>query len=352
MRGVNFGGWFSQIDAIHEKDPSAFPGAIEHMRTFLGPADFARVKAWGFDHVRLPLDWKNAFDDNMRPNEEVLRLFDEAIEGLCAEGLGVILDLHKCPGHDFYEGVTREQAFFADPRYRRYCLRVWDQLAERYGDTSGIYLELLNEPVAPSAEVWNEVKDELATAVRRMAPKATLVVGSNLWNSASQFEQLRPVDDDKVLYSFHFYAPMVFTHQKAPWCPGSAFKLARPYPGDYSIANDGATRLPLDEEGRWERGRLERILEPVVRFRERYSARVACNEFGVFMGGPDTASRHAWMRDILGIFKERGFGWTYWNYKNLDFGIVSVGEKLFESAPQYDNPERVDRELVEILKSY
>ena len=25
-------------------------------------------------------------------------------------------------------------------------------------------------------------------------------------------------------------------------------------------------------------------------------------------------------RDVLGLFKEHKMGWSYWNYKNLDFG--------------------------------
>jgi len=351
MRGVNFGGWFSQVDAIEEKDPSGFPGLTEHIRGFLGPVDFARVKAWGFDHVRLPLDWQNAFDRSTRPNEEVLRLLDTAVDGILGGGLELILDLHKCPGHDFLDGTMRDQAFFSDARHRRDCLRVWEQLAERYGHRRGVMLELLNEPVAPSAEVWNEVKDELATAVRKIAPRAPLVIGSNLWCGAAQFENLRPFDDDNVLYCVHVYNPIVFTHQRAPWCAGSAFKESRNYPGNYAIADDGASRLSLDEAGRWDRDRLERSLEPVIRFRERYSARVVCDEFGVYMGGPDLASRYAWMRDILGIFREQGIGWSYWNYKNLDFGIISAGERLFERSPQYDNAARIDVELLDILRA-
>jgi endoglucanase len=69
------------------------------------------------------------------------------------------------------------------------------------------------------------------------------------------------------------------------------------------------------------------------------------------MGGPDQKSRLAWLGDLLGLFRERGIGWSYWNYKNLDFGIMSVGEGLYADAPQYANPERIDFGLVEMLQS-
>jgi aryl-phospho-beta-D-glucosidase BglC (GH1 family) len=49
------GGWLSQIDAIQEKDPDKFPGIDRHMETFIGAGNFAHVKNWGFDHVRIPL---------------------------------------------------------------------------------------------------------------------------------------------------------------------------------------------------------------------------------------------------------------------------------------------------------
>jgi len=112
MRGVNLGGWFSQIDAVQEKDPSGFPGEAEHVATFLGLDDFRQVRSWGFDHVRLPVDWQNLFDASVRPREEMLASLDLAMEGILAQGLQVILDLHKCPGHDFHSGISEKQAFF------------------------------------------------------------------------------------------------------------------------------------------------------------------------------------------------------------------------------------------------
>ncbi|HEX3019132.1 MAG TPA: hypothetical protein VHP36_02475 [Chitinispirillaceae bacterium] len=57
LRGVNFGGWLSQIDAIKEKDPQSFPGIDAHMETFITKEDFLQVKKWGFNHVRIPVDY-------------------------------------------------------------------------------------------------------------------------------------------------------------------------------------------------------------------------------------------------------------------------------------------------------
>ncbi len=350
MRGVNWGGWFSQIDAIAEKDPIGFPGKLAHMRSFLGREDIERVAGWGFDHIRLPLDWDSAFDSTMRPDKEVFSLLDKAVDGILGSGLGLILDLHKCPGHDFLDGTIRDQAFFADRRLRGDCLRIWAHLAERYGGRTGIMFELLNEPVAPSAGVWNEVKDELAAEIRGMAPKATLVIGSNLWNSAAEFDRLTPVEDDNVVYSFHFYNPLVFTHQHAPWLESAAFNRSLPYPGTYPNVDCGPSKLAVDT-GRWDKDRLEDVLDPVFRFRERHGVNVACNEFGVYMGGPDRKSLLAWLDDLLELFRGHGIGWSYWNYKNLDFGIMSAGERLFAESPKYANSERIDVELLDKLLS-
>ncbi len=352
MRGVNFGGWFSQIDAVQGNDPAGFPGAPAHLDSFLGPADFARVKAWGFDHVRLPVDHFNVFTGpDLAPDEPVLRRLDQAVDGLLAAGLRVILDLHKCPGHDFLEGTARDQGFFADPALRAGARRVWAHLAERYGRRPGVLLEILNEPVAPDAATWNAVKDEMAAHLRHHAPKATIVVGANRWNHVTEFAHLTPVDDDNILYSFHYYLPLLFTHQRAPWMPEAHFQASYPYPGEYALPPGTRSRVPL-ETGRWDRARMAESLEPVVRFRDRFQVPVGCHEFGVYGGGAGRASQLAWMLDFLSLLQERDLGWTYWNYRNLDFGLISRGEPRFARAPQYDNPERTDHELVRLLAAH
>ncbi len=351
MRGVNFGGWFSQTKTIDEKRPNAFAKTIKHVETFLGEEDFQRVVDWGLDHVRLPLDWDVAFHANMSPREPILSRLDQAVNGLLASGLKVILDLHRCPGQNAHATASNDQKFFMNPALREDYKRIWSHLGERYGHRSGVLLDIMNEPVAPSAEVWNEVKDELVQHIRSVAPKAPLLVGSNLWSHADQFAKLTPVEDDNILYCFHLYNPVIFTHQMAPWMATQAFQVPRKYPGHYDVGNAGETRSALDS-GLWDKSRLEQVMEPVFSFRDRHQAKLICNEFGVYMGGADPHSRFNWLIDTLELFRDNQVSWSYWNYKNMDFGIISKGESCFEHSPGYDNPDRTDYELLKILQAY
>jgi aryl-phospho-beta-D-glucosidase BglC (GH1 family) len=98
LRGVNLGGWFSQVDDLYAKDPERNPGLHAHLRSFLGAADFARVKAWGFNHVRIPVDYYNVFDrETLAPDDVALGLLEEALQMAEEIGLGVILSQRHHP---------------------------------------------------------------------------------------------------------------------------------------------------------------------------------------------------------------------------------------------------------------
>ena len=76
LKGVNLGGWFSQVDCIEEKDPQGFPGFFTHAETFLSFEDFRLLKKVGFNHVRLPIDYQNFFKGKeLIPEEKAFELF-------------------------------------------------------------------------------------------------------------------------------------------------------------------------------------------------------------------------------------------------------------------------------------
>lgn len=353
MRGLNMGGWLSQIDAIVEKDPEKFPGVDKHMETFISEADFANVKNWGFDHVRVPVDSYVFFDDDDNPIENRIIRLDHAVELAKQNDLKFILDLHECPGHDFADvAKSPVQKLFVegDDTYIKKTLKIWAYLAERYGQNDHVLFETLNEPVAPTAEIWNSISNIFCNQIRKYAPKSTIVTGSNMWNTPGTFAALLPFEDDNVIYSVHCYEPLLFTHQNAPWIDSPEIKIPRTYPDDYGSGIVRKFGMALSE-GMWNRDRLVKVFDPVNEFRKKYNAQIICNEFGVY-APVELQAQLRWYTDILSILKEMEIGFSYWNYKNLDFGIISIGEKLHESLPQYDNPQRINNPVLDVLRKY
>jgi aryl-phospho-beta-D-glucosidase BglC (GH1 family) len=353
MRGLNMGGWLSQIDAIQEKDPEKFPGIDRHMETFITEKDFANVKSWGFDHVRIPVDSYLFFTDDEKPLESRIVNIDRAINIAKQNGLKMILDLHECPGHDFSDAakIPVQKLFTDDDTYIKKTEKIWSCLAERYGQNDHVLFETLNEPVAPTPEIWNNVKDRLCREIRRCAPKSTILTGSNMWNWPSTYSFLTPFDDDNIIYVVHFYEPLLFTHQKAPWMnKNPEIMEERTYPGDYGegfIRKYGFTQ----SAGKWDRQRLAKEFEQVNVFSKKYNADVICNEFGVYTP-VELQAQLRWYDDLLSVLKEMGIGFSYWNYKNLDFGIISIGESLHEKLPQYNNADRINYPVLDVLRKY
>jgi hypothetical protein len=126
--------------------------------------------------------------------------------------------------------------------------------------------------------------------------------------------------------------------------------VKRSYPGDYA---DGFIRKYglLHSAGVWNRDRFLKEITPVVEFGEKFKVPVICDEFGVY-APVSMECQSRWLTDLLSVLKELHIGYSYWNYKNLDFGIISRGEKLHESLPQYANPERINYQMLSILQNY
>ena len=68
-KGVNLGGWFSQCDYSRER-----------LDNFITEKDFAQIAAWGFDHVRIPIDYNLIQNRDGSMIEEGLARIDRASE--------------------------------------------------------------------------------------------------------------------------------------------------------------------------------------------------------------------------------------------------------------------------------
>jgi len=65
-----------------------------------------------------------------------------------------------------------------------------------------------------------------------------------MWGTAINFKNLKKFEDKKIIYSFHFYEPILVTHQFAPWVP--LYKYYRKkvdYPGKPEGYSESIARI-------------------------------------------------------------------------------------------------------------
>ena len=137
---------------------------------FVTAADVAAIGAAGFDHVRLPINWRVVMTAEGELIEDGLVLVDRLI-GWCRDaGLLVLLDLHGAPGGQTGTNIDDSLGrpdLFLDPRNADLTVALWVALAERYRrDTTVAGYDLLNEPL-PN-EWQHRFPDELVALYRRL----------------------------------------------------------------------------------------------------------------------------------------------------------------------------------------
>ena len=95
--GTNIGHWLSQAKLDRAE-----------MASFFTETDVTRIKGWGMDHIRVPVDSPLIASDTDREHfsEEGLSWIDRAAAWTRAAGLTLVLDLHHLPGHGFMSEET------------------------------------------------------------------------------------------------------------------------------------------------------------------------------------------------------------------------------------------------------
>lgn len=338
--GFNLGGWLSQS-----------PLTDDHVQNFIRKSDFQTIAQWGFNSIRLPIDGQWLFENEGRGKLSTKRLafLKEVLNWSKEAGLLTILDLHQIPWHSFAKPEL-ENLWKNDEDLDSFC-GIWAELTNALkGVEAPLWFDLLNEPTANNSADWNKVASRVYKAIREEDPQRTVMIESTLWGSVLKLEDLvQAIQGPRLVYSFHFYLPMLVTHQKAPWwVDGKPYEETVAYPGPIPKAKEylaqdlpPGTRAILEFENRvWNQEALREVLQPVARL-SKEGHQLYCGEFGVYEKVA-RSTRLNWMKDVVGLFSELKVGWAYWNYKWLDFGIWP------KTANGQTGP--VDGEMLQILK--
>ena len=323
QKGVNLGGWISQFDR-YEK---------EHFDTFITEKDIRNIASLGFDHVRIPVDYVLLEEEDGTPKKDGFYYLD-LCRGWCEKyGLHMLIDLHECFGYSFdpLKNIDRKRFFYDEALQARF-LSLWTRIAERYGSFSEqIAFEPLNEVVLTEvADAWNTVAGNYIRHMRRIAPDSYLVIGGVRYSSVTSVPLLDLPLDDKIVYNFHCYEPLIFTHQGAYWVENMPEDFRIGYPEDAKIYRDAVEKLGLSkelagaiyDENIRQRGEafFEDIFAPALEKAAKDQVPLYCGEYGV-IDRADPLAALRWLKDIHAVMSRHGIGRALWNYKEKDFGF-------------------------------
>jgi len=205
--------------------------------------DFARAKDIGFNSIRFAFDGDWYVDSP----QVFWQWLDQNVAWAREHEMRLILDLHTPIGGFWLDPTSDAVSFelWTDPRLQQQNADLWRNIAARYKDEPTIAAyDLLNEPVTTDAtgEQWKLLAQQLVDAVRSEDQNHLLVVGGiygvNGGYGAAGVDQHFLVDDDNVVYDFHFYEPIKYTHQYASWVEGPVQDGGR-YPDPDTILPTG-----------------------------------------------------------------------------------------------------------------
>ncbi|MDR1719087.1 MAG: cellulase family glycosylhydrolase [Dysgonamonadaceae bacterium] len=321
-KGFNLSEWFQ----------SSNPQSIAFNR--FTKKDFQDIKNLGCDVIRLPINLhrmtSGAPDYTIDPL--LYRFLDQAVDWAEELGLNLILDNHSTSST--VESVEEP------------LLKIWPQMAAHYRTRSTkVLYEVLNEPIMNTTD-WAPLQEKVVEAIRAIDQVHTIIVSGGDWGGINGLKDLAVLDDDNLLYSFHYYDPMLFTHQAASFTtPPATALVGVPFPYDPSRmpplpASLAGTYFANYYEDYVNTGQITSLTNVInhlakVIIPQKGNIRFFCGEFGVYNVGAPEEDRRLWHQTVASCFAENAIPWIMWGYRG-SFGIFVKGS---EEMVEYDiNP--------------
>ena len=264
-----------------------------------------------------------------------------------------------CLGDDWFDESYLNDQVWADEQAQNAWAEMWRYTAERYRNHPIVAgYDLMVEPnanevwfdewdpetyrrdQAATTYDWNRFYPQIVSAIREVDAKTPILVGGMGYSAVEWLPYLEPVDDPRIVYAVHQYAPHQYTHQ----APGPLGRLKRSYPGQFDADYDGADDVV-------NRAWLEQTLSPIREFVETHDRPVAVNEFGVVRWEPGAAQ---FMDDEIEILETLGLNYALWAWEpSWEPWVEEVnGFNLLLGPDPRNHAEIPSNKLLEVVKKY
>ncbi|GMP05185.1 glycoside hydrolase family 5 protein [Bradyrhizobium sp. TM239] len=261
------------------------------------------IRKAGFSHVRINFFGFKFMGPGNLLDEIVLRRLDAVIEEVLARKLIPILDEHDT------DTCQRDVSGCAEK-----LKAFWTQIAGRYaGRYPTLVFEVLNEPGGQMTSTsWNALLNECLGIIRTGNPERTVIAAVLNVDDMPVEELALPSGDRNLIVTFHYYAPIRFTHQGAPWSP----TFSQIGPLDWGTPEDERKALA--------------DFEKIRIWSEKERRPIYLGEFGVYERAPAEA-RTRYLSFVARSADRLGWAWAYWQFDH-DFAA-------FDSARQTWKPD-------------
>lgn len=361
-----------------EPDPMEFwsvqrRGANGGNRTS-GTEYFAAARSAGIEFVRLsmnvlPTDGRDPVVGSADQFEGIpdrdfaaLRTMLDAAE---EAGVKIVLTTSTLPGHRWRQANDGkdDRRLWRNEEFQEQAARFWKDLARRLANHRAVVgLNLLNEPhpervfgiddardldwtkwyqgIEGTAADLNRFHAKVAAAIREVDSSTPIIVDSGHYACVPAFAYLKPLADERTLYSFHFYDPYPYTTKEIN---KGRFK----YPGVIEEFEGAGGRVS------WDRERIEQVLKPIVDWQARHrisSQRILVGEFGVNRKCDGAAD---YLRDVIAAWEKNHWHWAFYafreefwpgmDYELGQYSLTDVQWSAIErreslNLPRHDNP--------------
>lgn len=335
--------------------------------------DFRWIRDWGFNWVRLPMDYRFWTDsvDLFKIHEDKVVPIDRAIRLGEKYGIHVNVCLHRAPGYCILDTlnesltgihVTKEKtSVFSDSKTQDAFVYQWTYFADRYKGISNdrLSFNLVNEPIATLSQAE---KDELQKAdkskredflkeiSRRHAADYTRVARAAI-EGIKKHDPARLIVTDgynggtsvipdlfdiAVLQSCHTYHPVQLTHHQCEWARG-ILTGSEPTP-TWPLKNSKGTTI--------DRAQIAQTFHPWAELAAS-GVPIHFGEMGCYKHTPPDVVL-AWFDDTLSVLGDLQTGWALWNFRG-PFGVLDT-ERPGTKYEEWHG-HQLDRPLLSLLQN-
>jgi hypothetical protein len=322
----------------------------------------------GLDFIRLAPDkWDTGDRDFLIGNADKYEAISErdfgrlrkTLDDANKSGLKVVLTMLSLPGARWSQNNNDKDdpRLWSNEHYQKQAEIFWKDLAEQLRDHPAVVAyDPLNEPHPARALIdlddvgsaafskWiaeskgtvadlNRFNRRIVTAIRQVDATTPIMLETYSYSSPEGFRFLEPIDDDRILYSFHVYEPWNYTTQRV-----NKGRFAYP------------DRMPVGWSGeveKWTLANLHQIVDPVITWCKIHNIpanRIAVSEFGC---NREVAGAQQYLADLIGIFNQQKWHWAFYSYRedtwtgmDYELGTGKLGWEYWKAVEAGKEPEK------------